>query len=79
VGDLKRIFRLHKGRLRICWVGSSEERVIYILFISETLRKEGDASDPYKDLSRLIKAGTFNNLFTKIGMKFPPIILDSVN
>ena len=69
VGDLKTIYRLHKGRLRICWVGSSRQRRIYILFISETLRKAGDANDPYQVLARKVAAGEFDQLFANLGMK----------
>src|ERR1700722_9384803 len=41
-GPLSRFFRIKKGRHRICWAASSENRIVCILFISETLRKEGD-------------------------------------
>ena len=44
--QLSKMFRLRKGRLRICWIASSRVRRVCILFISETLRKKGDASDP---------------------------------
>ena len=69
VGDLKTIYRLHKGRLRICWVGSSRQRRIYVIFISETLRKAGDINDPYQVLSRKVAAGEFDQLFAILGMK----------
>src|SRR5580692_8794010 len=54
-GDLKPIFRLRKGRLRICWIGSPDKRRVCILFISETLRKAGDVNDPYKILTKMVK------------------------
>ncbi len=71
VGTLRPIFRLHKGRLRICWVGSSERNEVHIIFISETLRKEGDANDPYEVLSRQVKNGIFDSVFRHLGVKSP--------
>ncbi len=46
-GPLANIFRLKKGRFRICYIASSEQRRIVVLYISETLRKSGDMADPY--------------------------------
>jgi hypothetical protein len=54
---LANFFRIAKGRLRIVWVVSTEHRAILIMYISETLRKEGDAQDPYRVLGRLARAG----------------------
>jgi mRNA-degrading endonuclease RelE of RelBE toxin-antitoxin system len=56
---LSGIFRIKKGRLRIAWMAHSESRSVLILFISDKPRKEGDARDPYRILSRLMKAGYF--------------------
>jgi hypothetical protein len=70
-GDLSKIFRYWKGRLRICWIGSSEKRTVYIVFISETLRKAGDANDPYKILGRLVLAGQFDGIFEELGIQHP--------
>jgi mRNA-degrading endonuclease RelE of RelBE toxin-antitoxin system len=72
-GDLKPIYRLRKGRLRICWIGSPEKRIIFVIFISETLRKAGAANDPYKILTKMVKDGTCNEFFKQIGIKPPPI------
>jgi mRNA-degrading endonuclease RelE of RelBE toxin-antitoxin system len=72
-GDLKSIYRLRKGRLRICWIGSPELRRVYVLFISETLRKAGDANDPYKILTKMVKNGTYNQFFKQLGITPPPI------
>jgi mRNA-degrading endonuclease RelE of RelBE toxin-antitoxin system len=47
-GSLANIFRIKKGRYRICWIASSQHRMIFILFISESLRKDGDVNDPYR-------------------------------
>ena len=33
-GDLSGIFRMQKGRLRICWIGSSTQREVCVIFIS---------------------------------------------
>lgn len=56
-GPLANFFRIAKGGLRIVWAVSLEHRGIMIVFISDTLRKEGDAQDPYEILTRLAKAG----------------------
>ena len=72
-GDLKSIFRLRKGRLRICWIGSADLKLVYVLFISETLRKAGDANDPYNILSKMVKNGTYNDFFKQLGITPPPI------
>lgn len=68
-GQLSNLFRIRKGRMRICWIASSRLRRVCILFISETLRKEGDASDPYVILQNLVDAGTFDAIFSKFGMR----------
>jgi mRNA-degrading endonuclease RelE of RelBE toxin-antitoxin system len=68
-GDLSNIFRLRKGRLRICWIASSKMGRVCILFISETLRKEGDANDPYVILQTMVDSGTFDSLFADFGIR----------
>jgi hypothetical protein len=70
-GNLSRIFRMQKGRLRISWVGSSEKRKICIVFISETLRKDGDVNDPYRLLSTLVLSGQFDEIFEELGLRRP--------
>ena len=70
-GSLSNIFRLHKGRLRICWIASSELRKVYILFISETLRKQGDINDPYNVFEKLLKSGKLDGFFSRLGVKKP--------
>jgi mRNA-degrading endonuclease RelE of RelBE toxin-antitoxin system len=72
-GDLRPIFRLRKGRLRICWIGSADQRRVYVLFIAETLRKAGDVNDPYKILTKMVKNGTYNQFFKQLGITPPPI------
>ena len=72
-GDLKPIFRLRKGRLRICLIGSTDQRRVFVLFISETLRKAGDVNDPYKILTKMVKNGTYNQFFKELGIPLPPI------
>lgn len=71
-GDLSNIFRLRKGRLRICWIASSQMRRICILFISETLRKEGDANDPYAIFQSLLESGMFDEVIRKFGVRGIP-------
>jgi mRNA-degrading endonuclease RelE of RelBE toxin-antitoxin system len=68
-GDLSNLFRLRKGRLRICWIASSKMRTVCILFISESLRKDGDASDPYVIFQNMIDSGTFDSLFADFGIR----------
>jgi mRNA-degrading endonuclease RelE of RelBE toxin-antitoxin system len=68
-GQLSNLFRIRKGRMRICWIASSRLRRVCILFISETLRKEGDANDPYVILQNLVDSGTFDAIFSKFGMR----------
>jgi mRNA-degrading endonuclease RelE of RelBE toxin-antitoxin system len=58
-GPLSGYFRIKKGRMRICWAASSATRRVTILFISETMRKEGDASDPYNIFTKLVMSGQF--------------------
>jgi len=71
-GDLSNIFRLRKGRLRICWIASSKMRRVCILFISETLRKEGDASDPYVIFQSLLESGLFDDVIRRFGVRAIP-------
>lgn len=70
-GPLSNIFRIKKGRLRICYIGSSRLRRITVLYISDTPRKEGDAHDPYAQLTRLVSSGRFDALFDVLGVKRP--------
>lgn len=68
-GALTNIFRLRKGRMRIMWIASSERRRICILFISETLRKEGDTNDPYRKFTKLLASGEFNQALEELGVR----------
>ena len=70
-GVLSGIFRIKKGRLRICYIGASSTRRIVVLYISETLRKQGDVHDPYKVLTQLVKSGRFNQILDDIGPRNP--------
>ena len=75
-GDLSNIFRLRKGRMRICWIASSRMGRVCVLFISETLRKEGDANDPYIIFQNLLASGVFDQVIAKYGVRnttFPRI------
>jgi len=66
-GSLSGIYRIKKGRLRICYVGNSKTRKITVLYISATPRKEGDSHDPYKVLTQLIKSGKFDAVLKSPG------------
>lgn len=68
-GSLSNIFRVKKGRLRIYYAASSKDRRIVILYISETLRKAGDAHDPYSVFARLVLQGKFNEVFASLGVR----------
>jgi mRNA-degrading endonuclease RelE of RelBE toxin-antitoxin system len=70
-GDLSNIFRIRKGRLRICWIASSKMRRVCILTISESLRKAGDANDPYVILQNMVDAGTFDTAFAGLNVRMP--------
>ncbi len=62
-GFLSGIYRIKKGRLRICYIGDSKTRKITVLYISDSPRKQGDANDPYRVLTKLVKSGKFDDLF----------------
>ena len=68
-GILSGIFRIKKGRLRICYVADSATRRIVVLYISDTPRKEGDNHDPYRVLTRLIRSGKFKRILDDLGLK----------
>lgn len=67
-GPLSRFFRIKKGRYRICWAANSHARKVCILFISETLRKEGDASDPYNIFTKLVTSGKYDSILSDLGL-----------
>ena len=67
-GDLSGISRLKKGRMRVCWVTALDSRTVCILYISETLRKEGDKNDPYAVFTKMVMSGEFKDVFGLIGI-----------
>lgn len=71
-GPLSNIFRVSKGRLRIYYAASSKDHKIVILYISETLRKAGDAHDPYSIFTRMVLSGRFDEVFARLGVRMPP-------
>lgn len=71
-GPLSSFFRIKKGRYRICWAASSEKRKVIVLFISETLRKEGDANDPYNIFTKLVMSGKFDDVLSRLAGAAPP-------
>ena len=71
-GALSNIFRVSKGRMRICYVGSSKAKQIVVLYISETPRKAGDARDPYAIFTHLILSGKYDTVFEDLGIRRPP-------
>jgi hypothetical protein len=70
-GPLSSFFRVKKGRMRICWAASSATRRVTILFISETLRKDGDANDPYVIFTKLALSGGFDKFLGSLGLPPP--------
>ena len=70
-GKLAGIYRVKKGRIRICYVGSSTTRKIGILYISEKPRKEGDKNDPYVLLTKMIQSGRFAEFLEELGVGRP--------
>jgi hypothetical protein len=68
-GKLSNVFRIRKRRMRIMWVASSAKRRVCILFISETLRKEGDKNDPYEIFEDLLDSGVFDQTLQELGVK----------
>ncbi len=72
-GPLSKYFRIKKGRMRICWAANSATKKVTILFISETMRKEGDANDPYNIFTKLVMSGEFQKfLGPSWGIPQPP-------
>jgi mRNA-degrading endonuclease RelE of RelBE toxin-antitoxin system len=71
-GALSNTFRVKKGRLRIYYAASSKERKIVVLYISETLRKEGDVNDPYSVFAQMVLQGRFKEVFATLGIRKPP-------
>ncbi len=71
---LDQLYRIAKGRLRIVWMVDVDHRAILIVFISNTLRKEGDAHDPYKVLNAVARAGYLNKILDdwRKAMEVPP-------
>jgi mRNA-degrading endonuclease RelE of RelBE toxin-antitoxin system len=70
-GSLSNIFRIKKGRVRICYIGSSKRKKITVLFISDTPRKAGDRKDPYVLFSRVLESGDMDSFFDDLGIPVP--------
>ena len=43
--------------------------------MSETLRKEGDAYDPYITVRSFLEAGMFDEVISKFGARIPPKLI----
>jgi hypothetical protein len=70
-GPLSNIFRVSKGRTRICYIGSSKLNKLFVLYISDTPRKSGDVHDPYAIFTRLVLSGKFDAVFSGLGIRVP--------
>ena len=66
-----KIYRVRKGRIRICYIGRSDQKRIIVIYISDTPRKEGGSSDPYAVLSRMLRSGDCDTFFDDLGIPFP--------
>ena len=71
-GALTNMFRVKKGRLRICYTASSGGGIkIVVLYIAETPRKEGDKNDPYAIFTNMVMSGDFDHIFDRLGVRRP--------
>ncbi|MDA1315879.1 MAG: type II toxin-antitoxin system YhaV family toxin [Acidobacteria bacterium] len=70
-GSLANIFRIKKGRIRICYIGASEQKRLIVLYISESPRKAGDSNDPYAILNRILRSGDCDAFFDDLGISKP--------
>jgi len=73
VGNLSNIYRYGKGRIRIFWIASSQKRKVYVLYISDRPRKEGDAYDPYEVFGRMVLSGRFSAFFDELGVRLSEV------
>jgi mRNA-degrading endonuclease RelE of RelBE toxin-antitoxin system len=65
-------FRVKKGRCcRICYAGSSDQKRLVVLYISDSPRKAGDTHDPYSVFTKLVKSGKFDDVFQKLRVRRP--------
>jgi len=67
-GDLSGIFRMKKGRLGICWMGRPNHKAIFVVFISETLRKDEDVNAPYRLVTRMMMSGECDEVLEALGL-----------
>jgi hypothetical protein len=70
-GNLAGIFRVSKGRLRICYIANKARRLVIVLYISETLRKDGDKRDPYQIFTKMVMSGKYDRFFEDL-LGVPP-------
>lgn len=64
--ELSDFFRVRVGRLRIIWGASTQRGLVIVLFVGK--RKEGDKHDVYVDFARRLKAGTFDDQLSELGL-----------
>ena len=70
-GPLSGIYRVKKGRMRICYLAEPDSNLIRVIYISDTPRKSGDSNDPYKILTGWIRSGD-DELLDSLGVPKPP-------
>ena len=78
-GPLANIFRVSKGRSRICYIASSKTGRIVVLYISKTARKAGDVNDPYRLFTKIVLSGQYDDLFKNLGVKLPKSLAASAS
>jgi hypothetical protein len=69
-GDLSGIFRMKKGRLGICWMARPNHKAIFVIFISETLRKAEDANAPHRLVTKMMMSGECDEILEALGLEF---------
>lgn len=70
-GPLSKMYRVKKARIRVFYMASSKKKEIVILYISDTLRKDGDVNDPYRLFTKIVMSGQYDDVFSLLGMKRP--------
>ena len=69
-GALSGIYRVKKGRMRICYIADAAAKIIRIIYISDTPRKAGDSNDPYSILTKLIDSRN-DDILDQLGVTQP--------
>ena len=71
VGNLQPLFRIHRNKISVTWIGPNEGRV-NILSIVETVRKAHEDRD---SIARLISTGGYDRLLRSAGVNTFPAMM----